>query len=132
MNFKPFDASEMDRYTEEAKAKWGKTDAYREYEKKTAGKSKADLHASGNDLMEIFARMGAIRQTSPAEAQAQALVAELQEFITAHYYTCTKQILRGLGQMYIAGDSMTENIDKAGGAGTAQFAHEAIEIYCNN
>lgn len=132
MNFKPFDASEMDRYTEEAKAKWGKTDAYREYEKKTAGKSKADLHASGNDLMEIFARMGAIRQTSPAEAQAQALVAELQEFITAHYYTCTKQILRGLGQMYIAGDSMTENIDKAGGAGTAQFAHKAIEIYCNN
>lgn len=132
MNFKPFDASEMDRYTEEAKAKWGKTDAYREYEKKTAGKSKADLHASGNDLMEIFARMGAIRQTSPAEAQAQALVAELQEFITAYYYTCTKQILRGLGQMYIAGDSMTENIDKAGGEGTAQFAHEAIEIYCNN
>ena len=132
MNFKPFDASEMDRYTEEAKAKWGKTDAYREYEKKTAGKSKADLHASGNDLMEIFARMGAIRQTSPAEAQAQALVAELQEFITAHYYTCTKQILRGLGQMYIAGDSMTENIDKAGGEGTAQFAHKAIEIYCNN
>ena len=132
MNFKPFDASEMDRYTEQAKAKWGKTDAYREYEQKTAGKSKKDLQDSGNDLMEIFARMGLIRSTDPAGAQAQALVAELQEFITAHYYTCTKQILRGLGQMYIAGDSMTENIDKTGGEGTAQFAHEAIEIYCNN
>ena len=132
MNFKPFDVSEMDRYTEEAKAKWGKTDAYREYEQKTAGKSKGDLHASGSGLMEIFARMGRIRMEDPAGAQAQALVRELQEFITAHYYTCTKQILRGLGQMYIAGDSMTENIDKAGGEGTAQFAHEAIEIYCNN
>ena len=58
------------------------------------------------------------------------LVKELQDYITDHYYTCTKQILRGLGMMYIAGDEMTANIDAAGGEGTAQFAHEAIDIYC--
>ena len=58
------------------------------------------------------------------------LVKELQDYITDHYYTCTKQILKGLGMMYIAGDEMTANIDAAGGKGTAQFAHEAIEIYC--
>ena len=55
---------------------------------------------------------------------------KLQHFITAHSYTCTKQILRGLGQMYAAGDSMTENIDKAGGKGTAAFARQAIDIFC--
>jgi hypothetical protein len=32
--------------------------------------------------------------------------------------------------MYIAGDEMTENIDRAGGEGTAQFASDAIEVYC--
>ncbi len=80
--------------------------------------------------MEIFARFGAIRDTSPASREAQALTAGLQAFITAHYYTCTKEILRSLGQMYIAGGSMTENIDSAGGAGTAQFAHAAIEEFC--
>ena len=80
--------------------------------------------------MAIFARMGTIRTTDPATSEAQALVKELQDYITAHYYTCTKQILRGLGMMYIAGDDMTANIDAAGGAGTAQFAHEAIEVYC--
>lgn len=58
--------------------------------------------------MDIFARFGTIRGTSPASEGAQALVAKLQTFITNHYYTCTKEILQSLGQMYIAGDSMTE------------------------
>ena len=130
MDFSAFDTTEMDRYAADAKAKWGKTDAYKEFEQKTAEKTPAQMQATGDVLMEIFAALGAIRHLSPASEEAQALVAKLQDFITANYYTCTKQILRGLGQMYIAGDAMTENIDKAGGNGTAEFAHEAIEIYC--
>ena len=82
--------------------------------------------------MEIFARFGEIRNLSPASEQAQALVAQLQSFITGHYYTCTKPILQSLGQMYIAGDSMTKNIDKAGGQGTAAFVSAAIEIFCKD
>lgn len=130
MDFSAFDTTEMDRYAAEAKAKWGKTDAYKEFEQKTAGQSKEQLKTTGDGLMDIFVEIGAIRHLSPASGEAQALVAKLQGYISQHYYNCTKQILRGLGQMYIAGDSMTENIDRAGGEGTAQFAHEAIEIYC--
>ena len=130
MDFSAFDTTELDHYAAEAKAKWGKTDAYREYEAKTAGQTPSQMQDAGDGLMDIFTKLGAIRHLSPASPEAQALVAKLQSFITEHYYTCTKQILRGLGQMYIAGDSMTENIDKAGGPGTAQFAHDAIEIYC--
>ena len=130
MDFSAFDTTEMDRYAADAKAKWGKTDAYKEFEQKTAEKTPAQMQTTGDALMGIFAELGAISHLSPASEEAQALVAKLQDFITAHYYTCTKQILRGLGQMYIAGDSMTENIDKASGAGTAEFAHAAIEIYC--
>ena len=129
MDFSAFDTAEMDRYAAEAKAKWGKTEAYKEFEQKTAGQTEAQMQAASDGLMAIFARMGAVRHLSPASGEAQALVAELQNYITQHYYTCTKQILRGLGQMYIVGDSMTENIDRAGGAGTADFAHRAIEIY---
>ncbi len=130
MDFSAFDTTEMDRYAAEAKAKWGKTDAYKEFEQKTAGQSKEQLKTTGDGLMDIFVEIGAIRHLSPASGEAQALVAKLQGYISQNYYNCTKQILRGLGQMYIAGDSMTENIDRAGGEGTAQFAHEAIEIYC--
>ena len=130
MNFSPFDTTELDRYTAEAKAKWGKTDAYREFEKKTAGQTKADQKAAGDGLMDIFREFGAIRHLDPGCADAQALVAKLQNYITANYYTCTKQILRGLGMMYVAGDSMTDNINAAGGEGTAEFASHAIAIYC--
>lgn len=130
MDFKAFDTSEQDRYAAEAKARWGSTDAYREYEKKTAGQTKEQLKSTGDGLMDIFAQIGQIKDQSPASPEAQALVKSLQDYITANFYTCTKPILMGLGQMYIAGDAMTENIDKAGGPGTAQFVYEAIAIYC--
>lgn len=130
MNFSAFDTTEMDQYATQAKEKWGHTDAYREFEQKTAGQTKAQMQSTGAELMDIFRQFGAIRHLSPASEEAQVLTATLQDFITGHYYTCTKQILQGLGQMYIAGDAMTENIDKAGGEGTAEFVHQAIEIYC--
>ena len=68
--------------------------------------------------------------TPEASREAQALVEKLQRFITAHYYDCTKEILSGLGQMYAADERFRENIDRAGGPGTAEFASRAIDIYC--
>jgi DNA-binding transcriptional MerR regulator len=131
MDFSTFDTSKLDRYAAEAKEKWGKTDAYQEFEEKTAGQSFAQLQSTGDGLMNIFREFGAIRHLPADTQEAQALVKKLQDYITAHYYTCTKQILQGLGSMYIAGDSMTENIDAAGGEGTAQFVHRAIQIFCS-
>ena len=130
MDFSAYDQRKIDEYSARAKEKWGGTDAYKEYEQKTAGQSKADARSAADGLMDIFRELGEIRTTSPASNEAQALVKKLQDYITAHYYTCTSQILRGLGQMYAAGGEMTESIDKAGGEGTAVFARNAIEIYC--
>ena len=121
---KAFNNSEFEKYKMEAKEKWGKTEAYQEYEKR----SKGDTSAEG--LMAVFAEFGALLGADPAAEQVQAKVAKLQQFITDHYYTCTKQILQGLGQMYVADARFKENIDRAGGPGTAEFAHQAIEIYC--
>lgn len=130
MDFSSFDTAKIDRYAQEAKKKWGNTEAYKEYEVKTDGKTAGDMQATGDRLMDIFREFGEIRQLSPASEDAQALVAKLQNFISDNYYTCTKQILFGLGQMYAAGDEMNENIDKAGGEGTGAFARDAITIFC--
>ena len=130
VDFTPFDTAEMDAYAAEAKQRWGKSKAYGEYERKNAGKSKEELHRDGEGLMAIFAQFGAIRHLSPASREAQTLVEKLQSFISAHYYNCTGEILRGLGQMFIADERMKENIDRAGGEGTAWFACEAIKVYC--
>ena len=130
MDFSSFDTEKIDRYAAQAKEKWGSTAAYKEFEAKTAGQSKAQAQSTGDALMDIFRQFGEIRHLSPASTEAQALVAKLQQFITDNYYTCTKQILFGLGQMYAAGDEMNENIDKAGGEGTGAFARDAITVYC--
>ena len=131
MDFKAYDTKKMDAYAAEAKKRWGHTDAWQESQEKAKGKSQETQISEADGLMDIFRRLGEHRTGSPAAPEAQALIAELRQYICDHYYNCTPQILRGLGQMYIAGDEMTENIDRAGGEGTAQFAHEAIEVYCN-
>ena len=130
MDFSSFNTEKLDRYAAQAKETWGKTEAYKEFESKTAGKTQAQQQETGDKLMDIFREFGKIRHLSPAAPEAQVLVSQLQNFITENYYTCTKQILFGLGQMYAAPGEMNENIDKAGGEGTGAFAAAAITIYC--
>ena len=120
-----FDNSEFEKYKVEAKEKWGKTDAYQEYEQKTKNRQ-----PDADGMMAIFAESGTICHLDPASKEAQALVSKLQQFITDNYYTCTREILKGLGQMYVADERFKQNIDRAGGEGTAEFVAKAIEIYC--
>ena len=128
MDFHAYDSKKLDAYAQEAKKRWGHTDAWRESQAR--GKDMEQERTDADGLMDIFRRLGQYREGSPAAPEAQALIAELQRYISDHYYNCTNQILFGLGQMYAAGDEMTENIDRAGGMGTGDFARRAIEIYC--
>ena len=126
-----FDNSEFEKFKAEAKEKWGKTEAFEEFESKNKNRSEAENNFLGGEMMDIFRKLGEIKSLSPASEEAQSLVKTLQDFITNHYYTCTDKILSGLGKMYIGDERFKENIDKAGGAGTAEFAAKAIEIYCS-
>lgn len=127
MDFSAFDKSEFERYAAEAKQKWGGTAQYAEYDKKPQGEKLAAADA----LMAKFAEIGALRALSPDSVEAQSAVRELQSFITEHFYTCTDEVLAGLGLMYTADERFKSNIDSAGGSGTAEFLGKAIEIYCN-
>ena len=82
--------------------------------------------------MALFADLGSLRDRAPEDPAVQEQIARLQEFITANYYTCTKEILFGLGQMYTADERFRRNIDSAGGEGTADFAGKAIAVFCAN
>ncbi len=126
MDFTAFDNSKLEQYAAEVKERWGNTDAYQESAQRPAAEQK-DAAAG---LMAQFARMGRLRTGDPAGQEAQDAVRELQEFITKHFYTCTPEILAGLGQMYTADDRFRASIDAAGGEGTADFAGKAITVYC--
>ena len=118
----------MKIYETEARSCWGNTAAYREHEQKTKNYTKEKWSEANDGLMAIFAEFAACKDSgaSADSAEAQALVAKLQAHITANYYTCTDEILAGLGKMYIADERFKKNIDKQG-EGTAEFASEAIE-----
>ena len=116
-----------DKYTVEARSRWGNTDAYREHEQKTKNYTKEKWAEANDGLMAIFAEFAMCKNSgvSADSAKAQALVAKLQAHITTHYYICTDEILAGLGKMYVADERFKKNIDKYG-EGTAEFAAEAI------
>lgn len=126
MKFDAFDKAEQEKYTAEVKEKWGNTIAYQEYQQHEKG------GATGTpaDLMRHFAKLGKLKHLAPTAPEAQAAIRDLQQFITDHFYTCTLEILAGLGEMYVADDRFRKNIDKAGGEGTADFVAQAIAAYC--
>ena len=81
-------------------------------------------------LNAVFADFAAIKDAETPESEAaQAVVKKLQTYITENFYTCTAEILSGLGQMYVADERFKANIDKNGN-GTAEFASKAIAHYC--
>ena len=129
MDFEGFDAEKLDEYSQQAKTLYGKTEAYQEFTQKSKGRSRQQENTLGEQVMDFFARLGKMRPCAPDSAEAQNWAKELQDFFTAHYYTCTPQILKGLGEIYAGGGSMTENIDRVGGAGTGAFAKEVIDVY---
>ena len=120
----------MKNYETEARSRWGDTAAYREHEQKTRNYTKEKWAEANDGLMAIFAEFAACKDSGESfdSAEAQALVAKLQVHITANYYTCTDEILAGLGKMYVADERFKKNIDKYG-EGTAEFAAEGIRIY---
>ena len=123
----------MKNHENEARSRWGNTDAYREHEQKTKNYTKEKWAEANDGLMAIFAEFSACKDSdaSADSAEAQALVAKLQAHITANYYPCTDEILSGLGKMYISDERFKKNIDKYG-EGTAEFAAEGIRIYVEN
>ena len=122
----------MINYDLEVKERFGETDAYKEHAEKTANYT-ADKWQEVNDgLMSVLAKFAECKQNgnSADSVEAQALVKKLQDYITENYYTCTNEILLGLGQMYVADERFKVNIDK-NAVGTAKFVSEAIKVYCN-
>ena len=121
----------MKSYENEARSRWGNTAAFCEHEQKTKNYTKGKWAEANEGLLAIFAEFAACKNSgaSADSATVQELVAKLQVYITDNYYTCTDEILAGLGKMYVCDERFKKNIDKYG-EGTAEFASEAIAVFC--
>lgn len=131
MSFEQFDTSKMDEYAAQAKTSWGKTSAWKEYEAKSAGRTKEDDKKLGSDMLTLFVPFGrmAAEGADPACEEAIAQAKLIQDFITEHYYRCTDDIFAQLGRAYGDGGEFTHNINHVAGEGAAEFASRAVEAY---
>lgn len=132
MDFNVFDTSKIEEYTKRAKTEWGDTKEYEEYTSKSSKRTKEDEKNIAAGLMAVFADFGKLKDGSTDTPEAMEHVKRLQQYITDNYYNCTDEMLMSLGQMYSASDEFKENIDKAGGTGTADFVTKAISAYIGN
>ena len=126
-----FDNSEFEKYKDEARDKWGKTNAYKEHAERTKNYSKQKWNDLAEGMDNIMAEFSVCMKNgdAPDSIEAQHLVKTLQKHITENYYLCTNEILSGLGQMYTADERFKNNIDKHAD-GTAAFISDAIAVYC--
>ena len=126
-----FDNSEFENYKHEVKEKWGNTDAFKEHAEKTKNYSREKWNSLSDEMNNIFGEFSVCMKNGihPDSEDVQSLVKRLQNHITENYYQCTKDILAGLGQMYVYDERFRNNIDK-NGDGTAMYVNEAILFYC--
>ena len=121
----------MNQYTNEVKEKWGNTEAYKEYSEKSKKHSKENFSALTDGMNNIMGEFSTCMNSGASfdSTDVQNIVKKLQAYITENFYTCTNEILAGLGLMYVADERFKNNIDKHS-TGTAEFISKAIEYYC--
>ncbi|WP_057485451.1 MerR family transcriptional regulator [Streptococcus agalactiae] len=127
MNFDVYNKTELEQLQAEAKEKWGQTAAYQEFAQKHASDDFAQI---SQEMAKIMVQFGQLKTQNVSDESVQMCVKRLQDYISQHFYTCTNEILAGLGQMYQSDDRFSQSIDKAGGAGTSEFVSQAIAYYC--
>jgi len=134
-DFKAFSYDEIkahqEKYKEETKQKYGKSDAYKESKEKTSKYSKNDWENIMEDAGVIYEELAKLMDRNPADDEVQVLVQKWRDYITNNFYNCTIEIFRGLALMYVADERFTNNIDKYG-QGLAKFLSDAMNIYCDN
>lgn len=127
------DDETLEEYAKEAKERWGGTDAYKESERKTARYTKKDWERINGTSSDIYIKIADLMDggADPGDAEVQAQTKRWYDHITDSFYTCTPEIFRGLGEMYVADHRFTENIDKVR-PGLAAFLKDAMKIYADS
>ncbi|MGK9044019.1 MerR family transcriptional regulator [Mammaliicoccus vitulinus] len=115
-------------YEDEARKKWGgKTVDHAN--KLIHNLSETEKKSKEEEMNEIFRDFAEYRETSPESEAAQSIVQRWYDYLNANIdYEYTLEVFDGIGEMYVADERFTKNIDQFG-KGTAQFASEAIKAY---
>jgi DNA-binding transcriptional MerR regulator len=117
------------KYADEAKQRWGTTDAYVESQRRTSKHTKEDWKRIQQEGAEIREGLATLMDHSPTDRDVQTLVKRFHEYMSTNFYACSLEMLSGLGDMYVSDPRFTATYDKVR-PGLATFLRDAIKIYC--
>jgi len=122
-----FDGFDPAQYEDETKEKWGDTEAFQESTRRTKRYGKAEWDAIKREGDAIYRRLAELMAggAAPADPRVVAAAEEHRAHITKWFYPCSKEIHRGLGEMYVADPRFTANLDNYA-PGFARFLRDAF------
>lgn len=120
-----FDGFDPAAHAEEAEARWGDTDAYRESARRTARYGAAEWEAIKTESDAIYRRLAELHAAGAAPDDPRVRAAVLDHRAHRWFYPCSAELHRGLGEMYAADPRFTRTIDRYG-AGLAAFLRDAF------
>ncbi|HWQ21122.1 MAG TPA: MerR family transcriptional regulator [Clostridia bacterium] len=119
------------KYAEEAKQRWGMTDAYAESQKRTSKYTKEDWARIQQEMAQIDADMAVLMDRKVTDPDVQDVVRRKHEYFNHNFYTCSAAMLAGLSEMWVSDARFTATYDKIK-PGLAQFWYDAVQICCTN
>lgn len=122
--FEGFDPTE---YEDEARERWGHTEAYRETTRRAATYGDAEWGSISAEADAIIRDLAALQAAGePADGERPRAVAERHRtHISRWFYDCPPAMHRGLGEMYVSDERFARNYDTIA-PGLAAYARDAI------
>ena len=124
-----FSDEEMKKFSEEAKQRWGNTEAYKQSTARVAKMSKDDMARIQKESDELMKEIAANMAKGPQSPEIQKLIARHYTNLR-HFYEPNLKMYRGLGQMYVDDPRFAKYFDKYA-SGLTRFMRDAIICYCD-
>jgi DNA-binding transcriptional MerR regulator len=122
-----FEGFSPETYDAEARERWGDTESYKEAARRTKRYGKAEWDELRREADAIYARLVELMRAGAAvdDARVREQVDAHRAHIDRWFYPCSREMHRGLGELYINDPRFAANLDKLA-AGFARYLHDAI------
>jgi len=119
------------QYEEEARQKWGGTEAYKESARRTKQYGKAEWEQIRRDWEAIYARLAALmgEGAAPDDARCRGVVEAHRAHIERWFYPCSVEMHVQLAEMYVSDPRFAANLEKVA-VGFARYLRDAIVAAC--
>ena len=122
-----FDGFDHSAYEQEARERWGHTEAYRASARRAARYGETEwreIKAESEKIVQAFAQLLAAGE--PADGAAARAVAERhRRQISRWFYPCSPAMHRGLGELYVADERFARSYEQVA-PGLAAYVRQAI------